>query len=102
MAKIALEDSKITNEFEILSKELVTHDTLRLKFALPSDDHLLGFSSGQHVLFIVNIGNKEISRKYTPISLENEKGTFEFVIKVRVENKYSPILRLLHEFSFNL
>ena len=88
MSQIALEDPKKAYQFKILNKELITHDTLRLTFELPSKNHLLGAKSGQHVFFLANIDYKEISRKYTPISLENEKGTFQFVIKVRNYTNY--------------
>ena len=80
--QIALEDSKKSYQFKIISKELITHDTLKLKFELPSANHVLGAKCGQHVFFIASIENKDIIRKYTPISLENDKGYIEFAIKV--------------------
>jgi ferredoxin-NADP reductase len=86
MNKIALEHPKKIYEFKIIGKELITHDTIKFVFELPSKNHISGVKSGQHVFFIANIKNNEVWRKYTPISLENETGTFEIVIKVKLIN----------------
>ena len=69
MKKIALVDPKKRYSFKILSKEQVTHDTLKFvlkSVELPSSEHQLGAKAGQHVFVI---GKDGTYRKYTPISL---------------------------------
>ena len=92
MSKIALEQSNKIYEFKILSKELINHDTIRFVFELPSQNHILGVKSGQHVFFIANINKNEVWRKYTPTSLENQTGKFETVIKVRLNIKFKKCI----------
>jgi NAD(P)H-flavin reductase len=83
MSPIVLENSSKEYQLKILSSELVTHETLRIIFELPSPEHRLGVKSGQHVYLIINVKNRKIRRKYTPLDLEDHKGTCEMVIKVK-------------------
>ena len=82
--KIALADPNARYSFKILSKELINHDVIKFVFELPSKDHILGTKSGQHFFIVANINNQEVYRKYTPISLENQKGSFDVIIKVNI------------------
>jgi cytochrome-b5 reductase len=81
-AKVALANPDTRYSFKIISKELINHDVVKFVFELPSKDHILGTKSGQHFFIIANINNQEVYRKYTPTSLENQKGTFDVIIKV--------------------
>ena len=82
MSLVALQDANKQYDFKIATKKLLNHDTLLFGFELPSNEHTLGAKVGQHVFFKANIDNENVTRKYTPISLESSKGTCEFVIKV--------------------
>jgi NAD(P)H-flavin reductase len=96
MTEIALEDKKKRHQFKIIRKELITPDTLRVFFELPTPNHRLGVKSGQHVFLIANIDNEEIYRKYTPLNLEEHTGSFEMIIKVRLGSK-----KFFSKLSFN-
>lgn len=52
------------------------------RFQLPHKDDVLGLLIGQHVTLVANIDGKEVSRSYTPITSDEEKGYFELIIKV--------------------
>jgi cytochrome-b5 reductase len=82
MSQIALSEAKKRYSFKLLTKELITHDTLRIVFELPSEQHRLGSKSGQHVFLIGKFNNEEVYRKYTPLDLEEHTGSFEIIIKV--------------------
>ena len=47
--KIALTDSNVKQSFNLVSKEILTHDTRRFRFALPSNEHTFGLPVGNHV-----------------------------------------------------
>ena len=83
--KFALADPKTRYSFKMISKEVITPDVIKFVFELPSKDHILGTKSGQHFFIVANINNQEVYRKYTPVSLEDQKGSFDVIIKV---NKY--------------
>ena len=74
------------NEFQPLAlvrKEILSHDTVRFTFGLPSPDHELGLPIGQHLsLKFTNAEGKPVQRSYTPTSLEHTKGEVSLVIKV--------------------
>lgn len=85
-ALIAL-DSEKWQDFEIVEKESVSHDTRRIRFALPSPQHMLGLPVGQHVTFkFTNKEGREVMRSYTPITCDDELGYVDFVIKVYFPN----------------
>jgi cytochrome-b5 reductase len=69
-------------ELELLEKIEVSHDTVKVVFKLPHDDWVMGLHVGGHLFFHMKIGEDFISRKYTPISQINERGTIAFLIKV--------------------
>jgi cytochrome-b5 reductase len=78
----------------LLRKEILSHDTRRFTFGLPTKDHVLGLPTGQHVSlkFTATIvdeatGKKEkkpIIRSYTPVTddVTGVPGEFSLVIKV--------------------
>ena len=63
-------------------KEIITHDTRRFRFELPSDEHSLGLPLGQHIYLSATINGELVIRPYTPTSCDDDKGYFELVIKV--------------------
>lgn len=76
---------------ELKEKIDVTHDTVKVVFKLPEDDWVMGLPVGGHVFFHMEINGNMISRKYTPISVINEKGTISFLIKVYKQNDEYPV-----------
>lgn len=56
-------------EFKLVNIEQLSHDVKKFRFALPSNDHVLGLPIGQHIsLKYVDTDGNEVQRSYTPIS----------------------------------
>lgn len=79
---ITLEDPEKKYPLKLIGKEIISHDTRRFRFALPSEKHVLGLPIGQHVYISARIGGKIVVRPYTPVSSDDDQGFVEFVIKV--------------------
>jgi hypothetical protein len=80
--KIAL-DPERWQAFKLIEIENISHDVRRLRFALPSKDHILGLPIGQHIsLKFTDSDGKEVQRSYTPVSSNEDKGVVDFVVKV--------------------
>lgn len=86
-AEVALRsDKKI--KLKLVEKETLSHNSYRLRFALPSDDHILGLPVGKHVLvYGRDMDDKLVARAYTPTTANEVKGYVDFVIKA-----YRPLL----------
>ena len=59
---MALVDPNIKYPFELVFKEELTHDTRRLRFALPSAQHVLGLPIGQHIYLSAKINGELVVR----------------------------------------
>jgi nitrate reductase (NAD(P)H) len=87
--------------FPLQERINVSHDTILVRFRLPSPEHvlgnysdvllhtsvtpystLLGLPLGQHILLQATINNESVARSYTPTSSNLEKGYFDLVVKV--------------------
>lgn len=79
---VTLENPQVKYPLKLTSKEEVSHDTRRFRFALPSDKHILGLPVGQHIYVSAKIDGKMVVRPYTPVSSDDDQGFVEFVIKV--------------------
>lgn len=62
--------------------QIVSHDTRRFRFALPTNSHILGLPIGQHIYLIARINGKLVVRPYTPTSSDEDNGFMDLVIKV--------------------
>jgi cytochrome-b5 reductase len=88
----------------LAERTMLSHDTIRFRFALPHANSVLGLPVGKHFkLFAPNpagtvkgawngrddpeAGEHEIERKYTPSSSDHELGYCELVIKVYERGK---------------
>mmetsp|Transcript_32947 Transcript_32947/g.33559 ORF Transcript_32947/g.33559 Transcript_32947/m.33559 type:complete len:960 (+) Transcript_32947:91-2970(+) len=71
--------------FKLMKREVLSSDSLRLRFALQSPKHVLGLPVGQHMFFSAKVDGKLVMRAYTPTSSDHDVGYFDLVIKV-----YSP------------
>ena len=76
---IFLEESRYLNS-KLLSKEIVSHDTVILRFALDHPSQILGLPVGQHIMIKTPVDGKPVIRAYTPIS--HTTGSLDLLIKV--------------------
>jgi len=70
----------------LIEKTIISHDTRKFRFGLPSDAHVLGLPTGQHVNLQATIDGQEVIRSYTPVSSDDDKGYVDLVIKVYFKN----------------
>ena len=75
-------DPKKKISFALLSKEQLSSDSFKLRFALQSSKHILGLPVGKHMFFYAKIDGKTVLRAYTPTSSDHDVGYFDLVIKV--------------------
>merc|ERR1712032_202964 len=70
-------------ELSLVSRVWLNHNTICVKFALPSPKHRLGLPTGTHVMLGAATGSKKTLRAYTPTSLDYcTQGHVELVVKV--------------------
>lgn len=67
---------------KLVEKTSISHDVRKFKFALPSEDQILGLPVGKHIFLCANIDEKLCMRAYTPTSSVDEVGYFELVVKI--------------------
>jgi cytochrome-b5 reductase len=83
-------------QFPLIQKTHVTHNTVIFRFGLPSKDSLLGLPIGKHlVLRFMNAEGKPVSRQYTPITTNSQRGYFELLIKLYPQGQMSTHLSKL-------
>ncbi|XP_030295929.1 NADH-cytochrome b5 reductase 3 [Sparus aurata] len=81
-AAITLEDPNIKYALRLIDKQIVSHDTRKFRFALPSPEHVLGLPIGQHIYLSARIDGKLVVRPYTPVSSDDDKGYVDLVVKI--------------------
>ncbi|KAI8578489.1 hypothetical protein K450DRAFT_247132 [Umbelopsis ramanniana AG] len=74
-------DPKVYKKFKLIEKIIISHNTALYRFGLPNKDDVLGLPIGQHISIMAEINGKQISRSYTPTSLDEDKGHFDLLIK---------------------
>ncbi|KAM3587368.1 uncharacterized protein V6R79_003369 [Siganus canaliculatus] len=79
---ITLEDPNIKYALRLIDKQIVSHDTRKFRFALPSAEHVLGLPIGQHIYLSAKIDGKLVVRPYTPVSSDDDKGFVDLVVKI--------------------
>ncbi|TKY56209.1 Nitrate reductase of NADH 2 [Spatholobus suberectus] len=67
---------------KLVSKTSISHDVRLFRFALPSEDQLLGLPVGKHIFLCATIDDKLCMRAYTPTSGVDEVGFFDLLVKV--------------------
>ncbi|CAH0474076.1 unnamed protein product [Peronospora belbahrii] len=77
-----------TVHLPLIEKEILSHDTRRFRFALPSPVHILGLPVGQHLSlrYTEEETGKVIIRSYTPVTSDDTKGYVDLIIKVYFKN----------------
>jgi len=69
-------------QLPLIKKEIISHDTRKFVFALPSQQHILGLPVGKHVYLSAKIDGKLVVRPYTPVTSDDDKGHMDLVVKV--------------------
>ena len=67
-------DPKKKVAVKLISKEDLSRDSRRLRFALPSPKHVLGLPIGNHFFVNATIDGAACMRAYTPTSLDDDVG----------------------------
>lgn len=75
---------------KVIKKEQMNHDTFYLSLEFPNKEWIAGLFPGGHYIFHADIDGKHFSKKYTPISPVNQKGSSDFAIKVYRPNEEFP------------
>lgn len=68
-------------KFPLIAKTRVSHNSCVYKFGLPKSTDRLGLPIGQHISISAVIDGKEVVRSYTPISNDEQLGSFDLLIK---------------------
>lgn len=71
---------------KLIEKISISHDVRLFRFALPSDDQVLGLPVGKHVFVCATIDDKLCMRAYTPSSTVDVVGYFDLVVKIYFKN----------------
>eukprot|EP00276_Gloeochaete_wittrockiana_P006238 CAMPEP_0184656218 /NCGR_PEP_ID=MMETSP0308-20130426/15984_1 /TAXON_ID=38269 /ORGANISM="Gloeochaete witrockiana, Strain SAG 46.84" /LENGTH=275 /DNA_ID=CAMNT_0027093219 /DNA_START=141 /DNA_END=968 /DNA_ORIENTATION=- len=79
-------------QFPLVEKIVLTHNTRLFRFGLPRPDMPLGLPIGQHISLSANIEGKDISRPYTPTTLDEDLGHFDLVVKVYEKGQMTQYL----------
>ena len=80
--KTTLEDPNVKYSLKLVEKQIISHDTRKFIFALPSPNHILGLPVGQHVYLSAKVGGSLVVRPYTPTSSDEDLGHMDLVVKV--------------------
>jgi len=79
-------------QFPLVEKKPISPNTAVYKFQLPTNGSILGLPIGQHISIRANIGGQNVLRSYTPISSDDDKGTFDMLIKSYPQGNISKLV----------
>lgn len=81
--KIAMVDPKEWIDFKVVDIEKLSSNTKKFTFALPGDEYVLGMHAASAILtkFTPSGSEKPVIRPYTPISPDEQRGSFELLVK---------------------
>ncbi|TID29338.1 hypothetical protein CANINC_002021 [Pichia inconspicua] len=83
-------------EFPLIQKIVVSHDSALFRFGLPRPTDVLGLPIGQHIQISAEIDGKNVIHSYTPTSLDSDsKGFFDLLIKIYPNGKLSNYINNL-------
>lgn len=74
----------------LIEKEVLSHDSRRFRFELPTKDHKLGLPIGKHFFVSGRWQGEFVMRPYTPVTGDEVSGYVDLVIKV--SRKAQPLL----------
>ncbi|KAH9542745.1 hypothetical protein CY35_13G024000 [Sphagnum magellanicum] len=85
-------------KFKLVKKQQVSHNVVKLHFALPTPQSVLGLPIGQHISCMgFDTNGMEVLRPYAPTTLDSDIGFFELVIKIYKEGKVSAYFGKMKE-----
>ncbi|KAF5640552.1 NADH-cytochrome b5 reductase 1 [Fusarium sp. NRRL 52700] len=92
-------------EFPLVNKTVLSHNTAIYRFGLPTPNSILGLPIGQHISIAAKLDvkdpkteevkNKEVVRSYTPISSDFDHGYFDLLVKTYPNGNISRHLATL-------
>ncbi|KDR85174.1 hypothetical protein GALMADRAFT_131901 [Galerina marginata CBS 339.88] len=88
-------DPNAWKEFPLEKKIKVSPNTAIYRFTLPHVQDVLGLPVGQHISVSAEINGKIITRSYTPISNDDDRGHFDLIIKTYEKGNISKHVSLL-------
>ncbi|KAF2092466.1 cytochrome b5 [Rhizodiscina lignyota] len=68
--------------FPLARKEMMSPNVCLFVFRLPTPRSILGLPIGQHIAIRATVNGKQISRSYTPVSNNTDKGELRLAIKL--------------------
>ncbi|BES90784.1 NADH-cytochrome b5 reductase [Nesidiocoris tenuis] len=80
--KKTLVDSTAKVSLKLIEKDVISHDTTKFRFELPTSEHTLGLPIGQHIFLSATIDGESVIRAYTPVTSDDDLGYMDLVIKV--------------------
>ncbi|KAJ8423440.1 hypothetical protein Cgig2_015584 [Carnegiea gigantea] len=88
LKNVTLIDPRERVPCKLIEKVSISHDVRRFRFALPSEDQVLGLAVGKHLFLCATIDNKLCMRAYTPTSSIDEVGYFDLVVKIYFKGQH--------------
>ncbi|KAF8973742.1 hypothetical protein BDZ97DRAFT_1648352 [Flammula alnicola] len=88
-------DPNAWKEFPLEQRIKVSPNTAIYRFKLPHVQDVLGLPVGQHISVSAEINGKVVTRSYTPISNDDDRGRFDLVIKTYEKGNISKHVSLL-------
>lgn len=82
MCNLVEKDEDDQFSLKVIKKEKMSHDTYLIELEFPNPEWISGLWPGGHFVMHSTIDGKLVSKKYTPISPVNKKGSSEFAIKI--------------------
>lgn len=89
-------NARVYQEFPLIDKFNISHDTIRFVFGLPHKNSVLGLPTGQHIAIRHEFDGKQLARSYTPTSSNKDTGRLELTIKIYEGGKLTPWLSKLN------
>lgn len=78
--EIALSKSEFKT-FKLVDAKELTHNTKRYRFAFPDKNMVSGLTTASLLTVQATIDGKEVSRPYTPVTRNSQKGYLDLIIK---------------------
>lgn len=80
--------------FKLVRRNNVSHNTVEFRFALSSPSQRVGLPVGKHMLLkFVDAEGKPVSRPYTPVSSDDDRGHFDLLVKLYPQGRMSQHLQ---------
>ncbi|OAA48844.1 Riboflavin synthase-like beta-barrel [Beauveria brongniartii RCEF 3172] len=80
-------DPATYSHLPLQAKVLLSPNVYRFTFTLPTTETVLGLPIGQHVAIKADVAGESVSRSYTPVSNNADRGVLQLVIKVYPDGK---------------